>query len=250
MSADILPRTLAFLRGFGGAHDDMAEMVEGMARRLTNPSPLGDQLLNALQEWQNAGAPTMEVVEAIDLLIMDRMKHGQLPPEPAPHLREPPHCPSCDCVLRGDGDNCPECDQLIAERDRAQDALQATHIAMGGDGEWIARMPPVPPPHSGDLHLDVPALAEAQANRIADLQQFHDWALPQIMPRANDTCSECGQPIALHEQWPADPDAASHRLMACRDLLHVFQYGAVTCLCGAVTMGSPSNTDRLGPREG
>lgn len=28
-------------------------------------------------------------------------------------------------------------DQLIEERDRANDALQATHIAMGGAGEWV-----------------------------------------------------------------------------------------------------------------
>jgi hypothetical protein len=54
---------------------------------------------------------------------------------------------------------CKHCDELIGERDRAQDALQETHIALGGDGEWKGKLPPEPAPNSGDLHLDVPELA-------------------------------------------------------------------------------------------
>jgi hypothetical protein len=50
-------------------------------------------------------------------------------------------------------------DVVMSERDAAQDALQETHIALGGDGEWVAKIPEEEPPHSGDLHADVPALA-------------------------------------------------------------------------------------------
>jgi hypothetical protein len=51
--------------------------------------------------------------------------------------------------------------QLIDERDSAEDALQKAHIALGGDGEWTAKLPPEESPESGDLRLDVPALAES-----------------------------------------------------------------------------------------
>src|SRR5690606_27934210 len=64
---------------------------------------------------------------------------------------------------------CQQCDELICERDRAQDALQDTHIALGGNGEWVARSPSWPPPDSGDLHLDVPELAR---ERMADLERL------------------------------------------------------------------------------
>lgn len=61
--------------------------------------------------------------------------------------------------------------QLMEERDRAQDALQDTHIALGGDGEWVGRLPPQEPPDSGDLHLDVPALAR---KRMTELALMHE----------------------------------------------------------------------------
>lgn len=51
------------------------------------------------------------------------------------------------------------CSEVIDQRDRAQDALQETHIALGGDGEWCGWLPPEPAPNSGDLHIDVPELA-------------------------------------------------------------------------------------------
>lgn len=50
--------------------------------------------------------------------------------------------------------------EVMDERDRATEALAQTHIALGGDGEWTGKLPPEPTPHSGDLHDDVPALAE------------------------------------------------------------------------------------------
>lgn len=60
-------------------------------------------------------------------------------------------------------------DQLIGERDRAQDALQETHIALGGDGEWVGRSPPQPAPDSGDLVIDVPELAR---ERFAEIKRL------------------------------------------------------------------------------
>ena len=51
-------------------------------------------------------------------------------------------------------------EQEIIERDAANDAIQRIHVALGGDGEWVYRTPPVAPPHSGDLGQDALALAK------------------------------------------------------------------------------------------
>ena len=62
--------------------------------------------------------------------------------------------------------------EVMDERDRATEALAQTHIALGGDGEWTGKLPPEPTPHSGDLHDDVPALAEelrADNERLTDV---------------------------------------------------------------------------------
>jgi hypothetical protein len=72
---------------------------------------------------------------------------------------------------------CPICDaeddlaEALKERDWAQDCLQRTHIALGGDGEWTGKLPPQEPPDSGDLHYDVPALA---AERMAEIEQLRE----------------------------------------------------------------------------
>lgn len=50
-------------------------------------------------------------------------------------------------------------DVVISERDRYEDALQKTSIALGGDGEWVAKTDSEIPPDSGDLSVDVPVLA-------------------------------------------------------------------------------------------
>lgn len=50
--------------------------------------------------------------------------------------------------------------QLIDERDAANDWIQRIHIALGGDGEWVAKLPPELPPHSGNLAADCIAMAE------------------------------------------------------------------------------------------
>lgn len=62
--------------------------------------------------------------------------------------------------------------QIINERDRAERALQEAHVALGGDGEWAARIPRPAPPDSGDLALDVPELArQIMADREDALRQ-------------------------------------------------------------------------------
>ena len=60
--------------------------------------------------------------------------------------------------------------QIINERDRAEKALQQAHLALGGDGEWAARIPRPSPPDSGDLALDVPELATLTMSRISELE--------------------------------------------------------------------------------
>lgn len=77
-----------------------------------------------------------------------------------------------------------DCMEAIKERDWAQDCLRHAHLALGGDGEWTAKIPSEAPPESGDLHLDVPALAkevlqraERAEARVAELErQFRENA--------------------------------------------------------------------------
>lgn len=59
----------------------------------------------------------------------------------------------------------------IGDRDAAQDAIQQTHIALGGDGEWVFRMPAPHAPESGNLLLDVPALAKEMAEELATMSK-------------------------------------------------------------------------------
>ena len=72
--------------------------------------------------------------------------------------------------------------QDIEERDRANDALQATHIALGGDGEWCAKPGSVClAGETGDLAIDVPVVAErlkADVQRLKDaLASIEAWNL-------------------------------------------------------------------------
>lgn len=59
----------------------------------------------------------------------------------------------------------------LEEVERLNDALSKTHIALGGDGEWVAKPgSKLPAGETGDLSVDVPALAakaRAQAFREA-----------------------------------------------------------------------------------
>lgn len=64
--------------------------------------------------------------------------------------------------------NFAECDE---ERDRYSNAIAETHRILGGDGEWCARIPQPPPPHSGDLAEDVVEAARIAMADIARLQQ-------------------------------------------------------------------------------
>ena len=58
-----------------------------------------------------------------------------------------------------------------AECERFSDALAKAHQELGGDGEWVARIPSQPAPHSGDLCLDVPELARELKKRVEGLER-------------------------------------------------------------------------------
>ena len=64
--------------------------------------------------------------------------------------------------------------RALEERDEAEDALQKTHIKLGGDGEWVGKMPSQCPPDSGDLRLDVPALAKERMQELSRLRALVD----------------------------------------------------------------------------
>lgn len=61
-------------------------------------------------------------------------------------------------------------DETMEERDAMEAALSETHRALGGDGEWVCRVPEPPPPDSGDLRRDVPALAR----EVMEAEQWQD----------------------------------------------------------------------------
>ncbi len=60
-----------------------------------------------------------------------------------------------------------DCCIVMDERDRATDVIGDVHRILGGDGEWCGRLPPQDPPDSGDLHLDLPVLAEDVMRQLA-----------------------------------------------------------------------------------
>jgi hypothetical protein len=62
----------------------------------------------------------------------------------------------------------------IDDRDSAEDALQQVHIALGGDGEWVTRMPEPEPPESGDLRKDVPIIAAQIMEEAKRAQEAED----------------------------------------------------------------------------
>jgi hypothetical protein len=59
---------------------------------------------------------------------------------------------------------------VVAERDRREKQIEAIYEALSGEGKWMGRVPPVPPPDSGDLGDDAKALAERLVLRLADSQ--------------------------------------------------------------------------------
>lgn len=57
--------------------------------------------------------------------------------------------------------------RTIEQRDALEEQIEAVYRALGGDGEWCAKLPPEEPPDSGDLGADALALAKAATLAIA-----------------------------------------------------------------------------------
>jgi hypothetical protein len=72
-------------------------------------------------------------------------------------------------------------EQDIAERDAALDALQKTHVALGGDGEWAAKPGRLCRAwETGDLRIDAPALADRLRRERDHLLRERDEAVTLI----------------------------------------------------------------------
>jgi hypothetical protein len=93
---------------------------------------------------------------------------------------------------------CKQCDELIGERDRAQDALQDTHLALGGDGEWKGKLPPEPAPDSGDLHLDVPELARERMTELERMRAAQPNHICGPWSQCDAACAERAYPPPSH----------------------------------------------------
>ena len=61
---------------------------------------------------------------------------------------------------------------MADEQERYSDALSAAHVALGGDGEWVAKPGSVcAAGETGDLAIDVPALAESVVRELAEARR-------------------------------------------------------------------------------
>lgn len=90
-------------------------------------------------------------------------------------------------------------EKLIDQRDALEDAIQEIHVALGGDGEWVGRLPPEEPPNSGDLKLDALELAKAAAR---DTERLN--ALEQMLIQGEETH------VSFCVKDDADCDADDH----------------------------------------
>lgn len=90
-------------------------------------------------------------------------------------------------------------ERLIDQRDAAEDAIQEIHVALGGNGQWVGRLPPEEPPNSGDLKLDALELAKAAAR---DTERLN--ALEQMLIHGEETH------VSFCVKESADCDADDH----------------------------------------
>jgi len=63
---------------------------------------------------------------------------------------------------------------MAEQREAVESLMSSLSITLGGDGEWTHRMPPQPPPDSGCLYADVPALAGTAMGLVQYLQREYD----------------------------------------------------------------------------
>lgn len=98
----------------------------------------------------------------------------------------------------------------IDDRDRAQDALQKTHIALGGDGEWVAKLYATEAGESGDLCVDVPHIAKEIFQEACAAQERADKAELALAEREAQwqACADkfpAAEKWCVVAEWPAIP---------------------------------------------
>lgn len=107
--------------------------------------------------------------------------------------------------------------QVMDERDRAEDALLESSMALGG-GEWCVKLPSEDPPDSGNLCLDVPELCR---QLVADNQQLRtelQQAREQVERLTSDVSAQ-KKTTEIHAyqaaQYYAELEQLRARLEAC-----------------------------------
>lgn len=156
------------------------------AKRATLPSEA--RLLDALKFIQkridSVSLNGISWAYAIDLLIMIRTTAEAAIKQANAEERQPPR----DIQEVLDELDKEEAAHLVTidDRDAAQDALQRTHIALGGDGEWVTRLPEPEPPESGDLRKDVPVIAAQIMQEAMDAQQRAETAEAALAERQQE----------------------------------------------------------------
>lgn len=105
------------------------------------------------------------------------------------------------------------CLEEIGNRDHLEDVIQETHIALGGNGEWVGRLPMPPPPDSGDLCLDVPALA-AQVVAERDAARADAAAMREAIAVQKDAFNEYNNEAGVTCQRLSEAREGVFRMLA------------------------------------
>jgi hypothetical protein len=111
---------------------------------------------------------------------------------------------------------------LIGQRDRFESEIEDIYRALGGEGEWTAKLPPQPPPDSGDLAADALELARRLVAQLAAARAEAERLTKQVSQlRYGHAACPC-----LHTT-PCDPDCTCVSSISSRGCARCCSYGSI-----------------------
>lgn len=101
---------------------------------------------------------------------------------------------------------------VIKERDELEEQIEKIYKALGGTGEWCARVPPEDPPNSGDLGADALALASRLREENEGLKQrIYNLQCDLVLCEQHDA-GEVAKLRSDNQQLRSKLDAAEKRV--------------------------------------